>query len=384
MKVFNLYFKVLRKYIGQIFMYVGIFAGVLVGVIIPQNVNNDENSFVKSKNDFAVFDYDNSELSTALTDYLSEKHDLKVIKDDSGETIQDELYAMEVHNVIRFEEGFEEAYINGDESLYPEVYAIPNTIVEVLFEQDVNGFLSIVKTYINAGFDMDEAITKTLEASDKQVEVDMIEESETSQPGALHYFFKYLSWVFIASSVSAITTVLISLNKKNVRERIECSPYKFIRMNGEILLGVVVTGFAVCMLFVIIASSLFAEEMFSLSGLLYVLNAFCIMSVALAITFLISKLTANLQVISLLSNVIGLGMAFLCGVFVPMEFLSGTVIKIAHFLPAYWNVKAIEIIDSFSSGDLQTLLSYMGIQILFAVAICCVALVVAGRKRQTA
>lgn len=384
MKVFNLYFKVLRKYIGQIFMYVGIFAGVLVGVIIPQNVNNDENSFVKSKNDFAVFDYDNSELSTALTDYLSEKHDLKVIKDDSGETIQDELYAMEVHNVIRFEEGFEEAYINGDESLYPEVYAIPNTIVDVLFEQDVNGFLSIVKTYINAGFDMDEAITKTLEASDKQVEVDMIEESETSQPGALHYFFKYLSWVFIASFVSAITTVLISLNKKNVRERIECSPYKFIRMNGEILLGVVVTGFAVCMLFVIIASSLFAEEMFSLSGLLYVLNAFCIMSVALAITFLISKLTANLQVISLLSNVIGLGMAFLCGVFVPMEFLSGTVIKIAHFLPAYWNVKAIEIIDSFSSGDLQTLLSYMGIQILFAVAICCAALVVAGRKRQTA
>ena len=52
MKVFNLYLKVLRRYIGQIFMYVGIFAGILVGVIIPQNVKNDGNSFIESKNDF--------------------------------------------------------------------------------------------------------------------------------------------------------------------------------------------------------------------------------------------------------------------------------------------------------------------------------------------
>ena len=71
----------------------------------------------------------------------------------------------------------------------------------------------------------------------------------------------------------------------------------------------------------------------------------------------------------------------MCGIFVPMEYLSDTVIKLAHFLPAYWNVKAIQVIDNFKPQDASTLAAYMGIQVLFAVAILCVGLVVARRKR---
>lgn len=48
----------------------------------------------------------------------------------------------------------------------------------------------------------------------------------------------------------------------------------------------------------------------------------------------------------MVSNVIALGMSFLSGVFVPIEFLGDGIIKIAHFLPAYWYIMGARLIDS--------------------------------------
>ena len=382
MQVFNLYFKVLRKYLGMIFMYIGIFSGLLVGILVPQMTKDGGNSFEKFENDFVVFDYDNSSLSVALTEYLSEKHNLKAGFEDSKEKIQDELYEQSVHSVIRFEAGFQDAFVDSDTSKYPEVYAIPGSKFEMLFEQDVNAFLSVVKTYTATGFEIEEAIEKTIEATNETVEVEMIDAEASEGEGPLHYFFKYLCWIFIAACVSSVTIALLSLNKKGLRERIECSSYKFSRMNMEIIAGVVVTGLAICAIFALIACISFPSEMFTIKGILYVINSVCFMAVALAITFLVSKLTDNPQVISLMSNVISLGMAFLCGVFVPLELLSKPVIRIAHCLPAYWNVRAISVVDSFKSEDLPKFMLYCGIQILFAAFISATGIIVASKKRQ--
>lgn len=381
MQVFKLYFKVLRKYMGIMIMYIGIFVGVLLGVIIPSLVKNETEGYTQSKCDFAVFDYDNSNFSRKLTDYLESVHKLKAIKDDKKETIQDELYVANVDCVIRIKEGFKEAFEAGNGDEYLEVYAIPDTITSVLFEQDLNSYLSVVNTYLKAGFSVEEAVKKAVEAANTSVKVEFAKESKSGEVGPLYYFYKYLSWIFIAMCVTGITPALLSIDRKNVRNRIECSSYKFMRMNIEIVLGVLVTGFVICAVCIAVSLMFFSKEMSGVNAIFYMLNAFCIMAVALAITFFVSKVTDKPDVISLMSNVIALGMAFLCGVFVPMEYLSKTVIKIAHFLPAYWNVKAIEIIDSYEPQKAGTLASYMGIQLLFAVAIICVGMIIARKKR---
>jgi len=379
MQVFKLYFKIFRRYFGICFMYMGIFIGVLSGIIVPQLMEQGKEQYTQSKCSFAVFDYDNSELSTGIVSYLENTHRLKTIADDDKETIQDELYATNVDAVIIINKGFEENFANEGE--YLEVYTVPNTITAVLFEQHLNSYLSVVNTYTVAGFDMADALEKATVASETSIDVSLTTGEEVQSEGPLHHFYIYLAWVFVAVCVNSITHVLSSLDKKNIRNRIECSAYKFMRMNMEIVLAVVITGLAICGICGIVSTIMFPEDMLTVNGILYILNSVCIMAVALAITYLVSKVTTNEQVISLLSNVVGLGMAFLCGVFVPIEYLSDGVIKIAHFLPAYWNVRAIGIIDSFTSDKLGTLLSYMGIQLLFAVAITCVALIIARRKR---
>ena len=62
MQVFKSFFKVLRKYIGQMIMYVGILCGVMVVFI---NVGNtDPQNYYKDKTiKYAVSDEDGSEMS---------------------------------------------------------------------------------------------------------------------------------------------------------------------------------------------------------------------------------------------------------------------------------------------------------------------------------
>ncbi len=382
MQVFKVFFKVLRGYINIIIMYVCIFLSVVMGVIVPQLTKDaKQKGYTQSKCDIAVFDYDESELSEQITEYLGTIHKIKKIKDDTKETIQDELYAMNIDSVLRFKEGFAEAFENGNGAEYIEVINVPDTTTAILFEQSLNSYLSVVNTYIQAGFEGTEAAQKAEEASEATVDVQFAEEDASKAMSGVHYFYVYLPWIFIAMCVSALTGVVLAFDKKVIRERIECSSYKFTKMNLELVLAVLAVGFVICGVCNIAAMIAFKEDIFSTSGIWYVMNSFCIMLVSLAITFMVSKLTDKPQVISLFANIVGLGMAFLSGVFVPLELLSDTVIKIAHFLPVYWNVKAIHLIDEYKSSDLGTLVSYMGIQILFAIAIVCVGMVIARRKR---
>lgn len=62
-------------------------------------------------------------------------------------------------------------------------------------------------------------------------------------------------------------------------------------------------------------------------GLLAVLNSLVFMLVVLSMTLLISVLTPSPKATDMIANTIGLGMSFLCGVFVPQKFLGEAVIR---------------------------------------------------------
>ncbi len=381
MQVFKLYFKVLRKNLTIMFMYVGIFMALVIGVILPSGAGEENQSYTQMKSNFAVFDYDNSMLSQELTDYMQSIHDLQTIADDERETIQDELYADNVDCVIRIKEGYEEAFQSGKGDEYLEIYHIPDAIASILFEQNLSSYLSVVNTYLKVGFTMEEAVERSKAAAKESITVELTGKEQNSGLGTVSVYYNYLAWVFMAVCINSIAAVINVLDKKNVRNRIECSPYKFLRMNMEVILGVLVTGFTICAGFVALSIALFSQYLTVETSLLYGLNAFCIMSVTLAITFLVSKVTDQVMVISAISNIVGLGMAFLCGVFVSLELLGDMVINIAHFLPVYWYVRVSEMITAYNPQEVPTMYAYMGIQLLFAIAITCVGILVARNKR---
>ena len=388
MQVFKLYFKVLQRYIGQMIMYVGIFAGVMFGFIIPNHAKNNVENYEDAKCKYAIFDYDNSKASGALSSYLENAHKKIEIADDNIETIQDEMYAGNVDCVVRIKEGFGSVFVKSGSAEeadkikeYFEIYAVSGVNGTELFEQSVNAYITTLYTYINAGFEMAEAVEKADEADEVLVDVSLPEGDEVENISPFVYMLRYLAWIFVCMCIIGVAPVLSVFDRKEIRDRIGCSSYKFGRINIETLLGVLVTGVVICFLFLLMAMIGMREELLSFKGLLQVCNLLCYMVVALALTFLVSRITTSKNAAAALSNIISLGMAFLCGVFVPMELLSSTVIKIAHFLPAYWYVSAINAINTYSAGDLPQIFSYMGIELLFGAAIIVAAVVVYRNKR---
>ena len=88
--------------------------------------------------------------------------------------------------------------------------------------------------------------------------------------------------------------------------------------------------------------------------------------------------------ISCLLYTSSLGMCFLCGVFVPLDVLNKGVITVAQFLPVYWYEKANDMLADFGNitGSVRTeVLQAVGIQLVFAAAILCIAMAVSKKKR---
>ena len=231
---------------------------------------------------------------------------------------------------------------------------------------------------------MKEALAKAGKADEKTVDVNVLETGGKTTHSYVYYFFAYVPYILLCLCIVGISPVLVVLHKPQIRERIQCSSYSFAKTNRETILGTLSAGLLFGILYLVCAVIGARERVFTVQGGLHCLNLLAFLMVALGIVFLVGQVMKKAETVSMVSNVIALGMSFLSGVFVPIEFLGDGIIKIAHFLPAYWYIMGARLIDSGnyqSSPDL--LWRYMGIEVLFAACFVCLGLALARAKRQT-
>ena len=369
MQVYKLFFQVLRKQKGQIIMYLVIFLSVTLAAA-SQGEKTGESTFSPTTYKFAVMDADNSEISRALIAYLEQGNE-KVHIEDKKEVIQDEIYNRSISCVLRIPSGFFESYLSGSTNKKMEVIGVPGTIYKESFEQMISQYLNLVRGYISGGFSVKEALAKAGKADEKTVDVNVLETGGKTTHSYVYYFFAYVPYILLCLCIVGISPVLVVLHKPQIRERIQCSSYSFAKTNRETILGTLSAGLLFGILYLVCAVIGAREKVFTVQG-------------GLGIVFLVGQVMKKAETVSMVSNVIALGMSFLSGVFVPIEFLGDGIIKIAHFLPAYWYIMGARLIDSGnyqSSPDL--LWRYMGIEVLFAACFVCLGLALARAKRQT-
>jgi ABC-2 type transport system permease protein len=102
--------------------------------------------------------------------------------------------------------------------------------------------------------------------------------------------------------------------------------------------------------------------------------------ISAAIAVLISSFNPSENVVSMITQCVGLGMCFLCGVFVPQSMLSEGVLKAARFLPAYWYEKANDILSGAQSGTMDDVWMSILIEVGFLVAIALITVLVSKQK----
>ncbi|MBQ5474645.1 MAG: ABC transporter permease [Lachnospiraceae bacterium] len=146
------------------------------------------------------------------------------------------------------------------------------------------------------------------------------------------------------------------------------------------MFSVILWGIYVFLSFVLIGNIMFSNQ-----GVIYLLNSFLFTICATTIAFFIGNLVSNKDAINGIVNVIALGSSFLCGAFVPMEWLPDGVLKIAHILPSYYYISSNETLKKLEIFNLETLkpiIMNMFIIILFSIIFIILTNIVSKRKQQ--
>lgn len=377
MQVFKLYFKIAKtKWLATL-----IFLGIFLLILNFTDVGGGAQSFSTSKMSLTVYDHDNTDASKRLYEHLKKNNEIVEIEDDKDKII-DALYITSTNYVIDIKEGYAERLAKGEtDGLFTTRY-LHDSYTNKLADSTLDDYVGTVKAYLAGGMELDKALDAAEEALDIKTDVTMETFSDDSPAAKSASFFNYMPYALLSIIVSVLCPVLIAMNKKEVGFRTKCSSIKLSSVSAQ---TVAASGIFVAIIWVFLMILGVGKNGGMFTGNMWyaVLNSVAFTLVCVAIALLFSELGIDDNAQAFATQVLGLGMAFLCGMFVPQEMLSSGVLAAARFLPAYWYVRANDMVCGMSTETfkLSTVLTCIGIQLLFAAAIFAVSLIVKKQKK---
>lgn len=380
MIVFNTFWKVIKKYKATVILYTAML--VIFGSTNMQ-ANNKAMTFTNTKPDILIVNNDKDGVLTKnLVDYLNKNTNILKIK-DSEEARDDALFYRDVSYIIYIPTSYSKNVLNG----------INNTL-DIKSTNDYNASLAemILKKYIEvenvyASIYRDEA--KIINAINKNLEtnsnVEITSKLNTTTMEKTARFYNFASYCIMAVTIYIVCLVLSSFHNEMVNKRIVVSSMNYKKHNRLILGASFAYALIVWILYIVLGIILLGDVMFTIRGLIYVLNTLIFTFVALTLALLISTITNNKNAISGIVNVVALAQAFLCGAFIPTQWLPNSVLTIAHVLPAYWYINTNDILkelETISSTTLKPVIINSIILILFSLIFIILNNIISKKKRQ--
>lgn len=379
MTVFKTFWKIVKKYKGTIILYTVMliaFGG------INQIANENETDFVNSKPNVVIVNNDEEKgLTKNLIDYIKNNSNIIDIK-NTEEARNDAIFFRDANYIIYIPNGYRNDILKG---LNPEIeIKSSGDYQSSLAEMILTRYLktqSIYNKEIKNETELINTINKTLK---KKSIVEISSKLNTDEITKISRFFNFASYSIMAVILYIICLVLYSFNKDIVKKRTIISSMNYKKHNKLILFASSLFALLICILYMILSIILFKESMITTRGLIYLLNTFIFTFTALTLALLVSSLVNSKEAISGIVNVVALGSAFLCGAFIPVEFLPEQVLKIARILPAYWYINSNELLKTTEILNLSTLkpilIDYI-VMIIFGIIFIIINNLIAKKKR---
>lgn len=289
---------------------------------------------------------------------------IDVKKDE--DSINDALFYRDVNYVIYIPENYRESVLNKDN---PEINIKSSGDYQAsLANMLLSRYIQVQNIYLDSSKNEEELINNINNSLNKKSKVEIVSKLDTSKIEKSSSYFNFASYSIMAIIIFIICLVLSSF--KNIKKRTIISSMNYKKYNQKLLGASIGYSLIVWLLFIILGIIILGNIMFSLQGLIYCLNALIFTFVCLTLALLIGTIIDNKNAISGIVNVIALGQAFLCGAFVPAEWLPKSVLNIAHILPAYWYINTndlLKTIEIINIKNLQPIIINSLVLILFSI-----------------
>lgn len=385
MQILKAFFKVASKLKGSIIINISIF--ITVGMLVCSTVKDTDAVFEQSQLKVVVFDEDCTAESKALYDFVADNHKI-VEMENNPEKLWDNLYYHNINYVLTIEKGYAEKLKNGKtDDLF--TYSVdPQSYSCEYLNMHLRQYISTLDTLMRSGEDFDSAQAETITILKNDTSVTARDFSEkTSSDGVnikFAIFMRYLAYILPATMLTVLARIIIELRGENIKNRTFCSPITPMKYTGQIIAGSIIFSVAIWSLFVVMSFVLSGGTAFSENVILAIVNSLVFLLISTGIAVLVSMcFSKNGFGIDMIANIVSLGMAFLCGVFVDQSLLGEKVLSVGRFLPAYWYVKAIDNIGQVSGAvfDAGAVWKFIGVEALFAAAFFALSMVIARFKK---
>lgn len=383
MQIFKAFFKITRKNMVANIIFVLIYLGItmVVSNTMPQQM---EQAFSKTSLNIGLENQDDGPLGDALSRYLGDNNQLKEVP-EGKKALQDAMYYQEIDYVLNIPKDFTEKFAAGEREGLLKGISVPGNVSASLVQNEIEGFLKTVSMYLETGFEIDRALELAAKDLKQEANVTFLTGDGGQAFEGGYYFFNYLPYVFTCMMILGIGFVLRTFGNKDLSARNKCSAMPFLKQNAQIILGCLVFMTAVYLVFMVMAY-VFVERdyMFSIKGVLSVINALVFSICALSVAWFVAQFAKSVVALNAFSNLFGLSFCFLGGVFIPADMMSEGTRQVAKFIPSYWYVIAnreIQKTAGFASAG-RIYQSYL-IVLMFAAAFFVIGLFIKRMKLRT-
>ncbi len=350
MIVFKTFLKILDKNKFIIILYTIFLIGF--GGFNMQTSDNSTN-FVASKPDIMIVNYDEEQgITKDLIKYITDNSNIVQLKSNE-EAINDGLFYRDVNYVIYIPENYNKDFMNEKN---PEIKIKSTGDYQSSFaEMLLSRYIKVANIYIKSIKSEDELISKINETLSKQSKIEITSKLDTTGLAKTTFYYNFASYSILACLVYVICLILSSFKDIKIQKRTIISSTDYKTLNRQLLLSNSLFSITLWGLYVALSFILIGNTMLSNHGIIYLVNSFIFTMCATTIALFLGNLVSNKNAINGIVNVIALGSSFLCGAFVPMEWLPDGVLKIAHLLPSYYYISSNETLKKIEVFNLETM-----------------------------
>lgn len=381
MIVFKTTLQIVKKYIFTILLYTVLLS---LFTIINFQTSESSTSFEATKPDIMIINNDEDEgITNNLIKYLKEKCNIKEIEQEKDK-ISDALFYRDISYIVRIPENYRKDFLAGQ-----------NPIIEIektgdyessLAERILNKYLRVSSIYLEKETNEQELISMINETLKEETHTEITSKLDSNSMAKATFYYSFLNYSILAGCVYVLCLILSSFKEKSIKKRTTISSMSDKTFNKKLLLSTSLVAIIMWVIYILLSFILLNEVMFTLNGLLYIINSFLFTICALTVAFLIGNLVNNKNAINGIINVVALGSSFLCGAFVPIDLLPKSILNFAHLLPSYWYIKnneMIRVMEKFDFAHLKPILINMGVIIIFIILFIIITNIITSQKNKS-
>jgi ABC-2 type transport system permease protein len=368
-------------------IYIIIF--LVISLILSSTTTKEQQKqdtlFTQTKSNIAFISEENTPLIDGFKQELGRVANFMELPDEH-EALQDALYFRSVSYILRVPEGFTESFMQG-ENVQLEKTIVPNSISNTYIDLFVEQYYNTARLYVEQMENISqESLVQHLKsdlAVSTSVELKTDNDHQANHNYA-HYYFNYLSYSLLSVLILGMAALMLVFNNSDIKRRNASAPLSANSFNLQFIFAILLFTVSAWLIMITFCLLINFKNSLNVNTVYFIINSFVFAVCGAGISYLIGNLVKSRNAIPAVSNVLTLGLCFISGVFVPVELLGSSVLKIASFTPTYWFVKAnnqIAQLAQFDIASVEPIFSSMLIQLGFALAFFTAALVVNKKRR---